>query len=156
HIVSDVEQLNRRTTDDRSVFEFKKRFLDRFVLKAAPTRDDLASMNVTDIEFRYRQMVAEILTRGELADDPERELAEVALRLLDREAAAKASTNADESARCRDQQEDVIAWARVLVYHPELKLRRQRFASFAHPEKLDFDNLVPREFTDPKLPTLFE
>src|SRR5437870_3529090 len=39
HIETEVDQLNRRTADDRTVFEFKKRFLDRLVLKAPPTRD---------------------------------------------------------------------------------------------------------------------
>jgi len=38
--------------------------------------------------------------RGEWANDPERELAEVALRLLDRQTAAKTSGDAAESARC--------------------------------------------------------
>ena len=49
-----------------------------------------------------------------------------------------------------------MAWARVLACHPELKNRRGQFASFVHPEKLDFDNLVAREFNDPEFPTLFE
>ena len=44
----------------------------------------------------------------------------------------------------------------MLAFHPELKQRRRQFASFVHPEKLDFDNLVAREFNDPQLPTLFE
>ncbi len=51
---------------------------------------------------------------------------------------------------------DVSAWARALAFHPELKQRRRQFASFVHPEKLDFDNLVAREFHYPELPTLFE
>ena len=51
---------------------------------------------------------------------------------------------------------DVSAWARALAFHPELKHRRRQFVSFVHPEKLDFENLVAREFNDPELPTLFE
>src|SRR6476620_5148064 len=35
-IEKEVHQLNRRTTDDRAVCEFKKRFLDRHVLKTPP------------------------------------------------------------------------------------------------------------------------
>ena len=69
--------------------EFKKRFLDRLVLKAPPDPQELAAMNIADVEFRYRERVAEILPRGEWANDPERELAEVALRLLDRQAPQK-------------------------------------------------------------------
>ena len=71
--------------------EFKKRFLDRLVLKTPPAAQELAAMNIADVEFRYRERVAEILPRGEWANDPERELAEVALQLLDRQAAAKTS-----------------------------------------------------------------
>jgi NADPH-dependent glutamate synthase beta subunit-like oxidoreductase/NAD(P)H-flavin reductase len=153
-IEKEVAELNRRTTDDRTVYDFKKRFLDRLVLKSAPSSHELASMNVADIEFRYRERVAEILTRGEWANDPERELAEVAVTLLNRQAAVRA--DAVESAKCEERLRDVLAWARILAFHPVLKERRQRFASFVHPEKLDFENLVAREFNAPELPTLFE
>ncbi len=156
HIETEVADLNRRTTDDRTVYEFKKRFLDRLVLKVPPAPQELAAMNIADVEFRYRERVAEILTRGEWANDPERELAEVVLRLLDRQADARATADALELGRCEERLRDVLAWTRVLAFHPALKQRRHQFASFVHPEKLDFDNLVARDFTDPALPTLFE
>jgi NADPH-dependent glutamate synthase beta subunit-like oxidoreductase/NAD(P)H-flavin reductase len=156
HIEKEVYNLNRRTTDDRSVYEFKKRFLDRLVLKTPPAPQEVAAMNVADVEFRYRERVAEILTRGEWANDPEREMAEVALTLLDRQAAVKSKGDDLESSRCTERLQDVLAWAQALAFHPELKERRHQFASFVHPEKLDYDNLVPREYTDPALPTLFE
>jgi NADPH-dependent glutamate synthase beta subunit-like oxidoreductase/NAD(P)H-flavin reductase len=156
HIEKEVNELNRRTSDDSTVFEFKKRFLDRLVLKSPPAAPELAAMNIADVEFRYRERVAEILPRGEWANDPERELAEVVLQLLDRQATAKTRGDATELARWDALLRDVTAWARVLAFHPELKQRRSRFASFVHPEKLDFDNLVGREFNDPALPTLFE
>ena len=156
HIEKEVNDLNRRTADDRTVFEFKKRFLDRLVLKTPPVPAELAAMNIADVEFRYRERVAEILTHGEWANDPERELAEVALKLLDRQAAAKTGGDATESARCDERLRDVQAWARVLAFHPELKKRRGQFASFVHPEKLDFENLVARDFNYPEFPTLFE
>ena len=156
HIETEVGELNRRTTDDRTVFEFKKRFLDRLVLKAPPAVHELAQMNIADVEFRYRERVAEILTRGEWATDPERELAEVVLALLDRQASAKTTGVATETARSEAGLNDVLAWTRALAFHPELKQRRSQFASFVHPEKLDFDNLVAREFNDPHVPTLFE
>src|SRR5206468_2236328 len=138
-IEKDVEALNRRTTADRTVYEFKKRFLDRVVLKSPPRPEELAAVNIADIEFRYRERVAEILTRGEWANDPERELAEVVLELLDRQATAKTSGDSGQSARCDEMLRDVSAWARVLAFHPDLKQRRHHFASFVHPEKLDFD-----------------
>ena len=71
------------------MFEFKRRFLDRLVLKVPPAAQEVAAMNMAEVEFRYREQVAEILTCGEWANDPERELAEVALHLLDRQACAK-------------------------------------------------------------------
>jgi NADPH-dependent glutamate synthase beta subunit-like oxidoreductase/NAD(P)H-flavin reductase len=156
HIEQEVNALNRRTTDDRAVCEFKKRFLDRLVLKTPPAPQELASVNVADVEFRYRSRVAEMLPRGEWANDPEREMAEVVLQLLDRQATGKTPGDTSESARAEERLRDVSAWARVLAFHPEMGHRRRRFASFVHPEKLDFENLVAREFNDPELPTLFE
>jgi NADPH-dependent glutamate synthase beta subunit-like oxidoreductase/NAD(P)H-flavin reductase len=154
-IQKEVGELNRRTTGDRAVYEFKKRFLDR-LLKAPPAPQELAGVNIADVEFRYRERVAEVLPHGEWANDPERELAEVALKLLDRQASAKAAGAPAEQARCERHLQDVSAWARVLAFHPELQHRRKQFASFVLPEKLDFDNLVARAFTDPDLPTCFE
>jgi NADPH-dependent glutamate synthase beta subunit-like oxidoreductase/NAD(P)H-flavin reductase len=155
-IEKEVHELNQRTCDDRSVFEFKKRFLDRLVLKKPPAAHELATRNIADIEFRYRERVAEILTHGQWTNDPERELAEVALHVLDQQTAAKSRADAVELARREEQLRDVSNWAQMLAFHPELKQRRRQFASFVQPEKLDFDNLVPREFTDPHLLTLFE
>jgi NADPH-dependent glutamate synthase beta subunit-like oxidoreductase/NAD(P)H-flavin reductase len=156
HIDKEVTQLNRRTTDDRTVYEFKRRFLDRVVLKAPPAAAELAAMNIADVEFRYRETVAELLPSGEWTDDPERELAEVAVRLLNRQATAKSTGQAADYASCEGSLQAVSAWARVLAFHPDLKQRRRQFAAFVHPEKLDYDNLVARDFSDPALPTLFE
>jgi NADPH-dependent glutamate synthase beta subunit-like oxidoreductase/NAD(P)H-flavin reductase len=156
HIEKEVHALNRRTADDRTVYEFKRRFLDRLVLKAPPAPHELAAVNIADVEFRYRGRVAEVLTRGEWTNDPERELAEVTLNLLDCQVAAKSGKDAAETARCEERLLDVSAWARVMAFHPDLKLRRRQFASFVLPEKLDFENLVARDFNYPELPTLFE
>jgi NADPH-dependent glutamate synthase beta subunit-like oxidoreductase/NAD(P)H-flavin reductase len=156
HIEKEVLDLNRRTLDDRTVYEFKKRFLDRLVLRTPPAPQELAALNIADVEFRYRERVAEILTHGEWANDPERELAEVALALLERQGTARTTGDVTELSRWEHLLRDVTAWARALAFHPDLKHRRGQFASFIHPEKLDFDNLVAREFTDPELPTLFE
>jgi len=156
HIGTEVHAMNRRTAEDRTVCELKKRFLDRQVLKAPLQADELAAMNIAEVEFRYRERVAEILPRGEWANDPERELAEVVVQLLDRQAAAKAKGDAAAVAECEDRLHDVSVWARALAFHPELKARRRQFVSFEHPKKLDFENLVERTFNDPALPTLFE
>ncbi len=156
HIEKEVHDLNWRTSEDRKVYEFKKRFLDRLVLKMPPTPEELAACNIAEVEFRYRERVTEILTRGEWANDPERELAEVVLQSMDRQAAAKGRGDSAESARYENLLRDVSAWTRALAFHPELRHRRHQFASFQHPEKLDFENLVAREFNDPERPTLFE
>ena len=113
-------------------------------------------MNIADVEFRYRERVAEILTHGEWTNDPERELAEVTLKLLDLQTSAKSGGEPSELPRCEERLRDVLAWTRALAFHPALKQRRGQFASFVHPEKLDFDNLVAREFSFPLLLTLFE
>lgn len=146
HIEKEVDDLNRRTGDDNRVSEFKKRFLDR-VLKTPPDPSELAAVNIADVEFRYRATVAEVLPRGEWANDPEREMTEVVMRLLDQ---------GSESVGSDERLGDVSAWARVLAYHPDVTQRRRQFVSFVRPEKLDFDNLVAREFNYPKFPTLFE
>jgi NADPH-dependent glutamate synthase beta subunit-like oxidoreductase/NAD(P)H-flavin reductase len=156
HIEKEVHELNYRTSDDAAVYEFKKRFLDRVVLKSPLSPQELAAVNIADVEFRYRERVAEILTGGEWCNDPERELAEVTLKLLDRQATAKARGETDELVRFERQLRDVSAWARVLAFHPDLRNRRHQFASFELPSKLDFENLVEREFHYPELPTLFE
>jgi NADPH-dependent glutamate synthase beta subunit-like oxidoreductase/NAD(P)H-flavin reductase len=156
HIEKEVHNLNRRTADDKAVYEFKRRFLDRLVLKLPPKPQEMADINIADVEFRYRERVAEVLPRGEWTNDPEREMSEVALTLLDRQTAAKTAGDADRLARCDKQLHDVLDWALALAFHPELKERRRQFASFVVPEKLDFDNLVAREFPGRELPTLFE
>ena len=138
------------------MYEFKKRFLDRLVLKFPPPAVELAAINVADTEFRYRERVAEVLPRGEWANDPERELAEVALRLLDRQASARTGADSAGTKECDEHLLDVVAWARILAFHPHLKERRLHFAAFVVPEKLDFENLVAREFNDPQVPGLFE
>jgi NADPH-dependent glutamate synthase beta subunit-like oxidoreductase/NAD(P)H-flavin reductase len=156
HIEAEVNALNKCTTDDRTVYDFKKRFLDRLVLKGPSLANAVAAMNIAEVEFRYRERVAAILTRGEWANDPERELAEVVVTLLNRQMRAKTAGDTLEAKRCEEALQDILAWTQALAFHPDLKQRRQQFASFVHPETLDFDNLVAREFTDPSLPTLFE
>ena len=38
HIEKEVQELNRRTTDDKTVFEFKRRFLDPAGVESAARR----------------------------------------------------------------------------------------------------------------------
>src|SRR4029079_11209909 len=52
HIEAEANALNRRTAGDGAVCEFKKRFLDRVVLKSPLGPEELAATNVADVEFR--------------------------------------------------------------------------------------------------------
>src|SRR5262249_5400090 len=62
----------------------------------------------------------------------------------------------EDASECDSALKRIAEWVRALAFHPELKQRRQAFASFALPEKLDFENLVPRRFPLPTLPMVFE
>ena len=148
-----VAKLNAATRDDAIVFKMKREFLDRQVLKKPPSAAELAAADIADAEFRYREVVAEVLEPGQFTHDPERELAEVAARLLpdkDRDVADPAGAQ-----RRAELLAVVAAWARLLAFHPELKERRHGWSSFVLPEKLDFENLVPRVYST-TLPMVFE
>jgi NADPH-dependent glutamate synthase beta subunit-like oxidoreductase/NAD(P)H-flavin reductase len=156
HIEPAVNTMNRRTLDDNVVFQCKHDFLDRRVLKPRPAAEELAGMHIAELEFAYREVVAETLPGIDLTADPEREMAEVVMRLLGEQAKAK-GTPADERSSKRDQAlAKVSAWVRALAFHSDLAPRRQRFASFVLPEKLDYQDLVPRIFGRTSLPMAFE
>jgi NADPH-dependent glutamate synthase beta subunit-like oxidoreductase/NAD(P)H-flavin reductase len=156
HIEEAVTDLNRHTVSDKVVYECKKEFLDRHVLKKHPTPEEIAGMDIAEREFHYREIVAELLDPGPFTADPERELAEVVMHLLDRQKTAKTAQNKAELDALETSLHRVADWVRALAFHPELKQRRQAFASFVLPEKLDFENLVPRRFPLPTLPMVFE
>lgn len=155
HIQTEVDQLNGQMRDDEVVATCKKEFLDRHVLKKHPSADELAASDVADIEFRYREVVAEVLDPRQFTNDPERELAEVVVRQLRRKKQFDAAKHPAELAAIEERLRRIADWVRVLAYHPALKDRRRGFASLVVPEKLDFDNLVPRRYL-PELPMVFE
>lgn len=148
-----VEKFNSATRDEGVVFRVKREYLDRHVLKPPPTDAELADADVADAEFHYREVVAEVLEPGRFTHDPERELAEVIQRLLPDK--TRDAADPDAAARRAAQLARVTTWARLLAYHPGLASRRQGWASFVLPEKLDFDNLVPRVYLK-SLPMVFE
>jgi NADPH-dependent glutamate synthase beta subunit-like oxidoreductase/NAD(P)H-flavin reductase len=151
-----VESMNSRTLDDNVVFRCKREFLDRRVLKTRPVSVELSGMNVAELEFAYREVVAEVIPGRDLTADPERELAEVVVLLLDEQIQTK-GMQADDRAMQRERfLTRIAAWARALAFHPGLAQRRHRFASFVMPEKLDYQELVPRVFGRSGLPMVFE
>jgi NADPH-dependent glutamate synthase beta subunit-like oxidoreductase/NAD(P)H-flavin reductase len=151
HIETETVQLDRRAHADRNVFKCRQQFMDRRVLKTPPAAAELDAMNIQSIEREYRKIANALFPDGHFAADPERELAETALRLLERDPNAK--NGGDNTAQQLDR---VVAWSRALAFHPSLKERTRAWSLFFRPEKLDFENLVEREFPRPDLPTLFE
>ncbi|HMP04404.1 MAG TPA: FAD-dependent oxidoreductase [Gemmatales bacterium] len=153
HIEEAVAQLNAATRDDAVVFRMKREYLDRQVLKKPPTATELAELDIAEAEFHYREVVAEVLEPGSFTHDPERELAEVAQRLVpdkERDATDPAGTE-----RRAAQLAQVTVWARALAFHPQLRARSRGWSSFLLPEKLDFEDLVPRVYST-TLPMVFE
>lgn len=150
-----VEAMNGETHDDGAIYRCKREFLDRRVLKSPPSPAEVAALDPVELEFAYREVVAEVLEPSALTADPERELAETTLRLLARKEAAR-KLQPEVAAACEEQLVRIADWMRALAFHPSLKARRRGFASFVTPEKLDFDELVPRVFPKIELPMLFE
>ncbi|HYG73891.1 MAG TPA: FAD-dependent oxidoreductase [Planctomycetota bacterium] len=151
HIESQATQLDRRALADASVFKCRTLFMERRIYKSPPTPIDLAAMDTAALERSYRKIVESLFPDGHLSGDPERELAETVLRLLERDPESKSG---GETAA--QQLDKVAAWARALAFHPSLKVRTKEWPLFFRPEKLDFENLVEREFPVPHLPTLCE
>ena len=151
HIEPQATQLDRVALADQGVFKCRQQFMDRRVLKTHPTPIEIAAMDCAALECDYRKIADSLFPDGHLFNDPERELAESALRLLERDPESKCL-----GGTVAQQLDKVAAWARALAFHPTLNARSKEWALFFRPEKLDFENLVERNFPDPKLPTLCE
>jgi NADPH-dependent glutamate synthase beta subunit-like oxidoreductase/NAD(P)H-flavin reductase len=150
HIEAQAAELNQRALNEKVIFRCRRDFLERRVYRVTVTPADVEAMDLPKLERNYR-IAAESILWGRLAGDPERELAETALALTDREATAKGA----EKENLARQLEDVTNWSQALAYHPKLKTRTREWALFFRPEKLDYENLVERHFDDPKIPTHF-
>ncbi len=135
HIEAEANALHESLLEQGRIFQWKKHYLDKYVLKPAPSAEEIAGWNVDEMEVRYRRVVTSVLANLSLAGDPERELAETGLRLLD-----APNRSAD--------LEIVKQWARALAFHPKLHIRSAHFSSFHQPEKLDYEHLVPLDRPD--------
>ncbi len=151
-IEAECEALREKLRADRVVFEWKRNFVERQVLKNAPSAEVLAHMDPIELEVAYREVVDAVLPDPSLTGDPERELAVVTRALQEAAAAAKAP-GAREQARRRLAA--VEAWVRALAFHPALAERRKQFTCFHVPRKIDYEELVPRIRPRPDLPEFF-
>src|SRR5512140_2716762 len=147
HIGGEYERLCERVRGDRIVFEWKRQFIERRVMKTTPTDAELAAMEPVELEFAYREVAAEVMPGAPLSSDPERELADLTMTLV-----ARAETAPAETA---GRLATVEAWTRALAFHPALAERRHHFTCFHLPQKLDHNELVPRIRPRPDLPELF-
>jgi NADPH-dependent glutamate synthase beta subunit-like oxidoreductase/NAD(P)H-flavin reductase len=137
HIVPEYNALHNRLLQQGRIFKWKKVYLDKHVLKPAPSSEEVAAWDLDALEVRYREVASRVLADPDLAHDPERELAETGLHLLEGHP---------------EDLEIVRQWARALAFHPALHARSAHFSSFELPEKLDYENLVPLDRLDPQHP----
>ena len=81
-IEKDYGDLCDRIRADQRLFDWKRNFVERRVLKQAPSPEAVAEMDPVEIESAYRAAVDSVLPDETLSADPERELAEVTTALL--------------------------------------------------------------------------
>ncbi|MBI4515465.1 MAG: FAD-dependent oxidoreductase [Deltaproteobacteria bacterium] len=152
HIESEHAALCERIRADEVVFEWKRQFIERQILKTPPTPDALAQLDLVELEFAYREVVDALIADTALVADPERELAVVTTRLL---ATIETAKDTEARERARAQLAKVEVWVKALVFHPALAARRRQYTCFRAPQKVDFDELVPRVRPRPELPEFF-
>jgi len=148
HIDDDYGTLCERLRGDQLVFEWKRQFVERQVLKTPPTDAALAQMDPVELEVAYREVVDALMPDAALTADPERELATVTATL-------QATIDKTRDAAAKTRLAAVEAWVTALAFHPALAGRRKRFTCFHAPHKVDFDELVPRIRPRPDLPEFF-
>jgi len=78
HIDDAHRALSERIRTDQLVFDWKRQFVERQILKTAPNREALSQMDPVELEFAYREVVDQLMSEAALSADPERELAVVA------------------------------------------------------------------------------
>ncbi|HUI27180.1 MAG TPA: FAD-dependent oxidoreductase [Candidatus Kryptonia bacterium] len=148
HIDDAHAALHERLRSDQLVFEWKRQFVERHILKSPPAPAALAQMDPVELEFAYREVVDALMPDAALTADPERELAVVTTTLQ-----AVIDRTHDEIAEARLAA--VEAWVSALAFHPALAQRRRQFTCFHVPHKVDFDELVPRIRPRADLPEFF-
>ncbi len=155
HIEAEHQALQQRIVGDGRIFEWKKKYLDKQVLKQQPSPEEMHRWDLSELEFDYRALVDRRLSHAPFAEDPERELAEAGLAVLEAAEAAKTENIPERMAIAQEDQETVRKWSAALAFHPSLKERSAHFALFKIPETLDYQNLVHIERFDPQLTEKF-
>ena len=152
HIEEAYEGLRRKYRDEAVIYRWKRKFLDREILKAPPSPEELTVARIEEVEFDYREIVEDLFPGDDLAEDPERELAEVTMGVIERLERARKEGDATAAAREARRLALIKGWTRLLAFHPALAERRKIFPTFHRPGRQDFEHLVERVFPDPAFP----
>src|SRR6266581_344861 len=84
HVEAEHEALCARVRADQVLFKWKRTFVERRVFKDPPTApEELSRLDPAAVESAYREVVDARMTDAALSADPERELAEVTMALLE-------------------------------------------------------------------------
>jgi NADPH-dependent glutamate synthase beta subunit-like oxidoreductase/NAD(P)H-flavin reductase len=151
-IEAEHNALCEQVRADKLVFDWKRQFVERHVLKHLGSAEAVAKMDPVELEVAYRGVVDAVMPDPALTADPERELAMVTTTL---QKTIDTTRDAGVSAHAQAQLNAVEAWVRALAVHPALAQRRKQFACFHVPHKVDFDELVPRIRPRHDLPEFF-
>jgi NADPH-dependent glutamate synthase beta subunit-like oxidoreductase/NAD(P)H-flavin reductase len=154
-IESEYRQLQERVLAEGRIFEWKKKFLDRQVLKQHPSVEEMEQWDLSELEFDYRSLVDRCLSQEQLAEDPERELAETGLTVLEAVEHAKTQNSQESLSAALDDLAIIQKWSVALAFHPALKSRSATFALFKTPEVMDYQHLVKIERPDNELSERF-
>jgi NADPH-dependent glutamate synthase beta subunit-like oxidoreductase/NAD(P)H-flavin reductase len=154
-IEGEYRVLQERVLTDGRIFDWKKKYLDRQVLKQPPAPQEMQEWDLSELEFNYRALVDRRLSQAPFAEDPERELAEVGLAVLEALETAKTENSPERVATASGDLTIIQKWSAALAFHPSLNERSRHFALFKMPETLDYQNLVNINRFDPQLPERF-
>src|SRR5450759_1824810 len=80
-IEADYDALCAQVRGDQIVFDWKRQFVERAVLKDKNAPDAVAHQDPVELEFAYREVVDAVMPDAALTADPERELAVVTTTL---------------------------------------------------------------------------
>ena len=56
-IEAEYAQLREHVLSDGRIFEWKKRYLDKYILKQHPSKDETERWDLSELEFKYRALV---------------------------------------------------------------------------------------------------
>jgi NADPH-dependent glutamate synthase beta subunit-like oxidoreductase/NAD(P)H-flavin reductase len=154
HIEAEHHALKQRVVGDGRIFEWKKKYLDKQVLKQGPPAD-MQGWDLSDLEFNYRALVDRRLAQAPFAEDPERELAEAGLAVLEALETAKAQNSPEQMTIVQADLATLHKWSSALAFHSSLRERSAPMSLFKMPENLDYQNLVHIDRFDAQLPERF-